>query len=163
MVMFSMIKKTFQKLYGISYAIRNRVSTWYWRNTFNHFGKDSKIAGDLYVINPNRIWIGDNVEIGNDVILNAGGESNENILISIGNDTQISNMVSINSCHLDKYNRKIHHADPVIIMDNVWLATGVIVNPDVVIGNNSIIGAGAVVTHDIKPNSLALGIPAEVQ
>ena len=50
---------------------------------------------------------------------------------------------------------------PVNIGDNVWLATGVVVCAGVTIGNNSVIGAGSVVTRDIPANVLAFGIPCK--
>lgn len=51
---------------------------------------------------------------------------------------------------------------PVIIEDNVWLGESVCVMSGVKIGENSIIGAGAVVTKSIPKNSIAVGNPAKV-
>lgn len=48
----------------------------------------------------------------------------------------------------------------VVIEDNVWIGTGSVVLPGVVIGNGSIIGANSVVVHDIPPMTLAAGNPA---
>lgn len=50
----------------------------------------------------------------------------------------------------------------VKIGNNVWLGYGVLVLPGVTIGENSIVGAGSVVTKDIPPNSIAAGNPARV-
>lgn len=50
----------------------------------------------------------------------------------------------------------------VIIKRNAWLGEGVAVMPGVTIGENSVIGANAVVTKDIPDNSIAVGIPAKV-
>ena len=44
----------------------------------------------------------------------------------------------------------------------MWLGGSVVVCPGVTIGENSIIGAGAVVTRDIPANSIAAGNPARV-
>ena len=44
----------------------------------------------------------------------------------------------------------------------MWLGGSVVVCPGVTIGENSIIGAGAVVTRSIPPNSVAVGNPARV-
>jgi maltose O-acetyltransferase len=52
--------------------------------------------------------------------------------------------------------------DPVIIGNNVWIGTRAIIMPGVKIGNNSIIGAGAVVTKSFGPNSVIGGIPAKL-
>lgn len=58
--------------------------------------------------------------------------------------------------------RPIRSKGPVIIEDDVWLGEGVAVMPGVKIGHSSIIGANAVVTKDIPPFSLAVGVPARV-
>jgi maltose O-acetyltransferase len=44
----------------------------------------------------------------------------------------------------------------------VWLGGGVIVCPGVTIGDNTVVGAGAVVTRDLPPNVFAVGNPARV-
>ena len=51
---------------------------------------------------------------------------------------------------------------PIHIGNNVWLATGVTVCAGVTIGDNTVIGAGSVVTKDIPANVLACGVPCEV-
>jgi maltose O-acetyltransferase len=51
---------------------------------------------------------------------------------------------------------------PIIIGNDVWLGTRVIVMPGVTIGDGAIIGAGAVVTRDVPPMSVAVGCPAQV-
>ena len=50
---------------------------------------------------------------------------------------------------------------PVIIGDNLWIAMNVCILPGVVIGYNSIIGAGSVVTKNISPNEIWVGNPAK--
>jgi acetyltransferase-like isoleucine patch superfamily enzyme len=51
---------------------------------------------------------------------------------------------------------------PVVIEDNAWITTGVIILPGVTIGEGSIVTAGSVVSSDIPPHSLAAGNPAKV-
>ncbi|MEQ5872792.1 acyltransferase [Sagittula sp. NFXS13] len=51
---------------------------------------------------------------------------------------------------------------PIRIEDNVWLGTGVLVMPGVTIGEGTVIGASSVVTRDIPPGVLAVGVPAKV-
>lgn len=58
--------------------------------------------------------------------------------------------------------RKLGIKGPIIIEDNVWICEGAIVLSGVNIGKNSIIGANAVVTHDIPANCIAAGIPAKI-
>ena len=49
-----------------------------------------------------------------------------------------------------------------LLLVTEWLGGGVIVLPGVTIGDNSVIGAGSVVTKDIPPNSVACGNPCKV-
>ena len=51
---------------------------------------------------------------------------------------------------------------PVRIGSNVWIGAGAILLPGVTVGENSVIGAGSVVTHDIPPNVVAVGNPCRV-
>jgi acetyltransferase-like isoleucine patch superfamily enzyme len=53
-------------------------------------------------------------------------------------------------------------AQGIVIEDDVWLASGVIVLDGVQIGRGSVVGAGAVVTEDLPPYSIAVGSPARV-
>jgi maltose O-acetyltransferase len=53
-------------------------------------------------------------------------------------------------------------AAPIVIGDNVWLSGGVIVCPGVTIGDDTVVGAGAVVTRDLPAGVLAVGTPARV-
>lgn len=60
-----------------------------------------------------------------------------------------------------------HRADgmysfPVAIGDNAWIGANVVVLPGGTIGENSVIGAGAVVTKDIPANVIAFGSPCKV-
>ena len=88
--------------------------------------------------------------------------------VRIGADCLIAELVSIrDSDHVisDRavpYREQGHVTSPVVIGANVWLGSQVVVARGVHIGENSVVGAGAVVTRDIPPNSLAVGVPARV-
>jgi serine acetyltransferase len=51
-------------------------------------------------------------------------------------------------------------AMPVVIEDDVWLGAGVVVLPGVRLGRGCVIGAGAVVTHDVLAEAVVAGVPA---
>jgi acetyltransferase-like isoleucine patch superfamily enzyme len=53
-------------------------------------------------------------------------------------------------------------AKPIVIEKNVWIATGATICGGVIVGENSVIAAGAVVTKDVPPNSFVAGVPAKV-
>ena len=54
------------------------------------------------------------------------------------------------------------YAKPITIGDNCWIAGNVTICGGVTIGDGCVIGAGSVVTRDIPPNSLAVGVPCHV-
>lgn len=56
----------------------------------------------------------------------------------------------------------LEYAYPITVGNNVWIGAQVAVLPGVSIGDNSIIGAGSVVTKDIPANVIAVGNPCRV-
>lgn len=136
-----------------------KIRELHYKSTFNSFGKKSRILGRIKVYSPENLSIGIDTSINEGVILNARAE------LKIGNHVHISPGVIINTGSLD-YEKKgierMHTSSKVIICDGVWLGSGCIINPAVTVGENSVIGAGAVVTRDIPPNCIAVGIPARV-
>ena len=86
--------------------------------------------------------------------------------ITIGDDVQIGpNVQLLTATHpLEPGPRrdKWEGSEPITIGDNVWLGGGVIVCPGVSIGDHAVVGAGAVVTRDIPPYTIAVGNPARV-
>ncbi|MCL1125730.1 sugar O-acetyltransferase [Shewanella surugensis] len=128
------------------------------KSIFAHCGENVFIEAGFHCDYGHKISLGDRVFINlNCTILDAGQ-------VIIGNDTLIGPNVQILAVthdvdpqlRLEKHN----YANDVIIGRNVWLAAGVIISPGVSIGDNSVIGAGSVVTKDVEANSLYLGHPA---
>ncbi len=56
----------------------------------------------------------------------------------------------------------VGNTKPVVLEDNVWIGDSAIICKGVTIGENSIIGAGAVVTKNVPPNSIFAGNPAKL-
>ena len=54
------------------------------------------------------------------------------------------------------------YTDPVMIGKNCWIGANVTICPGVTIGENSVIGAGSLVLHDVPENSVAAGNPCKV-
>lgn len=54
------------------------------------------------------------------------------------------------------------YAKPVKIGNNVWVGGGVHMDHGITIGDNTVIGAGSVITHDIPSNVVAAGVPCRV-
>jgi maltose O-acetyltransferase len=79
--------------------------------------------------------------------------------VSFGHDCMV-----LTGFHDMKEVRAIRQASichkPIVIKDGAWIASGVIICPGVTIGENSVIGAGSVVTRDVPDNCFYAGIPA---
>ena len=120
--------------------------------------------------NPVKYWRDLGAAIGSNCEIYASAElGSEPFLINIGNHVRINSGVKIVTHDggvwvlrkmLD--NEAIDLFGPVKIGDNVHIGTDTIIMPGVTIGNNVIIGCGAVVTKNIPDNSIAVGVPARV-
>lgn len=128
---------------------------------FSEFGEGSFIEGPVYAN-----FGGAHVKIGKDVYANSNLTLVDDTYITIGDNTMIApNVTLATAAHpLEPSLRRegYQYNLPVEIGKNVWLGTGVIVLPGVKIGDNCVIGAGSVVTKDIPPNVLAMGVPCRV-
>ena len=88
--------------------------------------------------------------------------------IKIGNDCRIASHVGIyaNNHNFANSKRTIRGQGSsykgIVIEDDCWLGSGVKVIDGVTVGQGSVIGAGAVVTKNIPPYSIAVGVPAKV-
>ncbi len=61
-----------------------------------------------------------------------------------------------------KYIPDLEVTKPIVLGDDVYVDNNVLFLPGVTVGSNVVIGAGAIVTHDIPDNSVAVGVPARV-
>ena len=106
-----------------------------------NWGKNTHVGDDFYanfnltLVDDADIYIGDNVMIGPNVVIATAGHP---ILPSLRKKGMQFNI-------------------PVFIGNNVWIGAGALVMPGVKIGDNSVIGAGSVVTRDIPENCVAYG------
>ena len=111
-------------------------------------------------------WGGHHVHLGSNVYANAGLKLVDDTHIYIGDCTMLGpNVVLATAGHpIDPVLREkqLQYNLPVHIGRNCWLGAGVIVMPGVTIGDNSVIGAGSVVTKDIPANVVAVGNPCKV-
>jgi maltose O-acetyltransferase len=84
--------------------------------------------------------------------------------IRIGDDVQIGPNVQlltpIHPVEPEARRNKLEAAKAISIGNNVWLGGGAIVCPGVRIGDNTVVGAGTVVTKDLPANVMAVGNPA---
>jgi len=104
------------------------------------------------------------ISIGNCCLICPGVRISSAYDIKIGDNCMIaSNTYISDSDWHDIYNRiSSGKKEAVVIENNVWIGDSSIVCKGVTIGENSIIGAGSVVTNSIGPNSIAAGNPAKI-
>jgi acetyltransferase-like isoleucine patch superfamily enzyme len=105
------------------------------------------------------------IEIGDYVLISPGCRISASDEIRIGDAVMIANGVYITDSDWHGiYDRTERDADcrPVLIADNVWLGDHAVVLKGVSIGENSIVGANAVVTRDVPANVVVAGNPAQV-
>ena len=102
-----------------------------------------------------KITIGNNCGFSGTIIGSA-------INIQLGNNVRCgaNTLITDSDWHSDDV--RTGEDSPVVIGDNVWLGYGVKVLKGVHIGNNSVIGAGSMVTKDIPSNVIAAGNPCKV-
>ncbi len=130
------------------------------RRLFRSVGRNVWIEPDF------RCEFGKNITIGDDVYINFGCVILDCGQINIGNNTLIGPNVGLFSGNhtTDPQER----ADgglipkPITIGNRVWLCGNVTVTPGVSIGDDTIIGAGSVVTRDIPSGVIAAGNPCRV-
>lgn len=106
-----------------------------------HFGKMVYANFNLTLVDDTHIYVGDYTMFGPNVTVATAGhpicpELREKVY---------------------QYNMPVH------IGKNCWIGAGVLIMPGVTIGDNTVIGAGSVVTKDIPANVLAFGSPCRVQ
>ncbi|AIQ18487.1 MULTISPECIES: sugar O-acetyltransferase [Paenibacillus] len=126
----------------------------------------SDVGENVYIESNFRCEFGFNISMGHDVYINHDMiilDCNE---VKIGNDVFIGPRVGLYAANHaeDPFERadKGVYSKPITIGDRVWLGGDVKVTQGVTIGENSIVGAGSVVTKDIPPNVIAAGNPCKV-
>jgi len=110
---------------------------------------------------------GENTYLGHSTYLNAFCTILDNNEVRIGNHVMIGPGVHLyTAAHLLQAEARIagwEVTKPIVIEDNVWIGGCAVVLPDVTIGRNAVVGAGAVVTRDVPPNAVVVGNPATVK
>lgn len=132
-----------------------------------------KIIKDLFQTDKN-CWIespfqcdyGYNIQIGNNFYANFGCVILDCNIVRIGSNVKLGPNVQIyTGTHPIDVRERIRGKEmayPIEIGDNVWIGGSCIILPGLRIGNNTVIGAGSVITKDIPENVVAVGNPCRV-
>ena len=110
---------------------------------------------------------GGHCHFGNFVYANFGLTLVDDTHIYVGDHTMFGPHVTVATAGHPIYpelrEKMYQYNMPVHIGRNCWIGAGVLIMPGVTIGDNTVIGAGSVVTKDIPANVLAFGSPCKVQ
>lgn len=131
---------------------------------FGSLGENTRISANCVFGNPQNIHIGKNVQIGEQTCIYAQGGC------TIKDGAIIADRVDIRTAnhHYDGPDLKalpfdeVVYRQPVVIEENCWIASRVILLPGVTIGEGAVVAAGAVVTKDVPPMAVVGGNPAKV-
>lgn len=127
----------------------------------------AEIGEDCYIEPPfHSNWGGHHVHFGKGVYANFNLTMVDDTHIYVGDYTMFGPNVTVATAghpiNPELRSKAYQYNMPVHIGRNCWLGAGVVVLPGVTIGDNSVIGAGSVVTKDIPSNVVAVGNPCKV-
>lgn len=123
---------------------------------FPNMGKDCRISTPITAVRTDDVTIGDRVLImPGCLMMSAGG-------ITIDDDVMIAANVQLISNNHDLEDRWVITCKPVHICRRAWIGAGATILPGVTVGENAVVGAGSVVTHDVEPDTVVAGNPARL-
>lgn len=124
------------------------------------------VGARTVLLAPFHAGFGSNVHIGDDFFGNVNLTFVDDVEIRIGNGVMIAPGVTLTTTghpvHPDLRVDFRRFSKPIVIEDKVWIGSHVVVLPGVRLGYGAVIGAGSVVTHDIPPMTVAVGVPCRV-
>lgn len=123
-----------------------------------------KVSDTFCLFPPFYTECGKNITLGENVFINACCKFQDQGGITIGDNCLLGYNVTIATLNHDfnPQKRANINPNPVVIGNNVWIASDSTILPGVTIGDGAIIGAGSVVTKDVAQNTIAAGNPARI-
>ena len=177
-------------LLQLSKRIANRTYTFIMRGSFKSWGKHSQLGRHARIDGADMVHVGNNVSLGEHIWLNVKNKSkDEKVKLRIGDGTYIGRFVQINAWHKVLIGKHVLIGDRVLISDadhkykdkltpiikqgdffkgevrlkdGCWVGIGVVILPNVTIGQNSVVAANSVVTADVPDFTLVAGVPAQI-
>lgn len=148
--------KAYNKTDDEEIDLRNKIM----KQLFKNVGENVWVEPDF------RCEFGKNITIGDDVYINFGCIILDCSEVTIGSNTLLGPNIGLYAAnHSTDATERINggcYGKPIHIGNNVWLGGDVKVLQGVTIGDNTIIGAGSIVTKDIPDNVIAVGNPCKV-
>ncbi len=123
---------------------------------------EQRLEEGTNLLSPIQIDFGNQMHLGKHVFINHSFMASAAAGITIDDNVQIAPQVSIITVNHDLNDRMIVICKPVHIKKGAWIGANVSILPGVTIGENAVVGTGAVVTKDVPDNTVVVGNPARV-
>jgi maltose O-acetyltransferase len=134
---------------------RSSLLRWFGAKT----GRDCFVRGGLQMQESFNLTLGDHVFINHGCTLDCSAP------IEIGDRAQIAFKVTIITGGHEigpvESRAGAHNPQPVKIGAGAWIGASAIIMPGVTVGEGAVVGAGSLVTKDVAPHTLVVGIPAK--
>lgn len=135
---------------------------------FNYFGENAEMRAGAYVIGCSNVYIGNRVIIrpncmffGEDADIPITIKIEDNVMMGSGVHIYVNNH-RFDITNIPAIDQGYYPTKPVVLKNGCWIGANVIILPGVEIGENSVVGAGSVVTKSIMPRTVVAGNPAKL-
>lgn len=126
----------------------------------------AKLDEGAMINSPFYMEFANHLEMGVNSFINYDCIMLNNAMVKLGDNVLVGPKVSFYTVMhpIDAKQREqwLVYAKPITVEDNVWIGGSATILGGVTIGKNAIVGAGAVVTKDVEPNTIVVGNPARV-
>ena len=122
-----------------------------------------KVDDTFFLIPPFYTDFGENIILGRNVFVNHACTFMDRGGITLEDEVLIGPKVNLITTNhpLPPSERRATISHPILIRKKAWIGAAATIMPGVTIGENSIVGAGAVVTRDVPANTVVGGVPAK--
>ena len=125
---------------------------------------NKKVDDTFFLIPPFYTDFGHNIRIGRNVFVNHACTFMDRGGITLEDYALIGPKVNLITTNhpLEPSQRRSTYSRPIVIREKAWIGANATIMPGITIGENAIVGAGAVVTKDVPANSIVAGVPARI-
>lgn len=165
-IFYSFLEKYYEFLQNSKFRILIEKLIWHYdrskqiyvKGKLKSCGENVNFQLPIIITSPEQVEIGNNVSFAAYVHIWGAGS------VKIGNRVMIGSHTAITSITHDyeediMYDKSLFK--PVIIGNDIWIGSHAVIMPGINIGDGAVIGAGSIVTKDVEPFTIVVGVPAK--